>query len=318
MNERDLSLDIAKGIGMVLVIAGHLFISGYLHIKSVIFAFHMPLFFILAGYFSNISDISVLIKSSVRRLLLPYIFNGLVIAGFLVAVAQYGDAINKMMALVLPRGFSSKLIDFRFDCVIGATWFLIALFWTRLAFNFILKITPRRWTEIKKLVFILIASFLLSIGVIYMANNYTLLPFGIMEGLQGCVFIAIGYVSRRITIHYNQIHLAIAAFFILALAIRFAKLDMAPILYQRPVLAILGGCAGTYLICALSKHMYRVLPVNISNAFAVLGKESLFVLCVHNFCFIPQLYYHMGAFQGLLFHATTIVIVLTIKYIYEK
>lgn len=40
-------VDISKGIGMVLVIMGHLCVSASL--RNFIYSFHMPLFFILSG-----------------------------------------------------------------------------------------------------------------------------------------------------------------------------------------------------------------------------------------------------------------------------
>lgn len=43
------SIDIAKGIGMICLVLGHLFIIGSDSFK-MIFAFHMPLFFFLSGY----------------------------------------------------------------------------------------------------------------------------------------------------------------------------------------------------------------------------------------------------------------------------
>ena len=48
MNERLAIFDILKGIGILLVIVGHTFMK---EIGPYILAFHMPLFFIVAGYF---------------------------------------------------------------------------------------------------------------------------------------------------------------------------------------------------------------------------------------------------------------------------
>lgn len=48
MNKRLKEIDIAKGIGIILTIIGHR-TSG--NIQSFIYTFHMPLFFILSGFF---------------------------------------------------------------------------------------------------------------------------------------------------------------------------------------------------------------------------------------------------------------------------
>ena len=64
-------LDIAKGIAILLVIVGHT-VNNPSIIRQVIFSFHMPLFFILAGYTFRIKPWGELLKTSATRLLVPY------------------------------------------------------------------------------------------------------------------------------------------------------------------------------------------------------------------------------------------------------
>lgn len=47
---RDITFDMMKGIGIILVIIGHL-AHGFGWLVPAIYTFHMPLFFILSGYF---------------------------------------------------------------------------------------------------------------------------------------------------------------------------------------------------------------------------------------------------------------------------
>lgn len=52
MKERETYIDIAKGIGIILVVIGHL--HGINHIiHDFFYLFHMPLFFIISGYLYN-------------------------------------------------------------------------------------------------------------------------------------------------------------------------------------------------------------------------------------------------------------------------
>lgn len=54
--ERDTSIDIMKGILIILVIVGHMTdISNSL--RGMIYSFHMPAFFILAGCFFKIDSV---------------------------------------------------------------------------------------------------------------------------------------------------------------------------------------------------------------------------------------------------------------------
>lgn len=63
-------IDMAKGLAIVCVVLGH---SGYSTIELFVNSFHMPLFFIIAGYtFNSKKDASSFITQKSIRLLLPY------------------------------------------------------------------------------------------------------------------------------------------------------------------------------------------------------------------------------------------------------
>ena len=49
--QRDTTFDIMKGIGILLVLLGHVY--EWKAIGHFVYSFHMPLFFIVAGYFSK-------------------------------------------------------------------------------------------------------------------------------------------------------------------------------------------------------------------------------------------------------------------------
>ena len=49
VSDRVLFIDIARGISILLMIAGHVLTNGIK--RSIIFSFHMPLFIIVSGYF---------------------------------------------------------------------------------------------------------------------------------------------------------------------------------------------------------------------------------------------------------------------------
>lgn len=122
MNRRDDSIDVAKSVGMFLVIFGHT--SKSLDYSNLlIYSFHMPLFFLLSGIFHK-QQISFyqLIKSKCRSLLLPYVFFSLFAYFFyLLWVLIFGD-INAF-------DFNSiyKIIPFN-TTISVALWFFISLF----------------------------------------------------------------------------------------------------------------------------------------------------------------------------------------------
>lgn len=83
-------LDIAKGIGIILVVFGHSItqynnqVSGiWSVIYNFIYSFHMPFFFLISGILStrlldkSIQEKKVSIRKKAVRLLVPYFFIGL-------------------------------------------------------------------------------------------------------------------------------------------------------------------------------------------------------------------------------------------------
>lgn len=86
---RNLSLDIAKGIGILLVVIGHTMspiMDGNLVMEKcyqILYVFHMPLFFLLSGLVSsrmidnssmNLKGKTELLKQRAIRLMIPYVF----------------------------------------------------------------------------------------------------------------------------------------------------------------------------------------------------------------------------------------------------
>ncbi|MCQ2252102.1 MAG: acyltransferase family protein [Bacteroidales bacterium] len=66
---RHINIDILKGIGIILVILGHVHKGG---VYGWIYSFHMPLFFILSGLFFKPSNELFFIKF--KRIIIPYLF----------------------------------------------------------------------------------------------------------------------------------------------------------------------------------------------------------------------------------------------------
>lgn len=59
---RDVRFDIMRGIGILLMMLGHIPIEGVAY--NVIYSFHMPMFFILAGYFAK--DVQLNFRGGIR------------------------------------------------------------------------------------------------------------------------------------------------------------------------------------------------------------------------------------------------------------
>ena len=121
-------LDYLKGIGIILVILGHsALFKGfnlldkeryfiYYYITNFIYSFHMPLFFIIAGFLSNKEyKIKSFYISKIKRLLIPYIFVNIV------------DYIPRQLFSSFVNNSSNSLVKVIFYSGV-ATWFVYTLF----------------------------------------------------------------------------------------------------------------------------------------------------------------------------------------------
>ena len=74
-NKRLDYLDVAKGIGILLVILGHCQLGRIGEMHSLIYSFHMPLFFFVSGVcFSNKYDFTSLAVKRFKQMILPTIY----------------------------------------------------------------------------------------------------------------------------------------------------------------------------------------------------------------------------------------------------
>lgn len=134
-----IELDYLKGIAIILVILGHSFsftgfdllnkekYFAYYYIFNTIYSFHMPLFFIVAGFLSNKEYfIKPFYLSKIKRLLIPYIFINII------------DYIPRHMFKNFVNNSENSLFRIIFYSGV-ATWFIYTLFMIFLIFPFLDK-----------------------------------------------------------------------------------------------------------------------------------------------------------------------------------
>lgn len=137
MDQRNRTLDIAKGIGICLVVLGHI----QNPTQPYIYGFHMPMFFILSGMFFKekyLDEPIRYVKSRFQRLLLPFLLIN-IFAYFIFPheVAPWWRMFGIVSAIDYPNS------------MLGAVWFLKTLFVVSLMFYVFLSIY-RRWSHLGK------------------------------------------------------------------------------------------------------------------------------------------------------------------------
>ena len=96
---RILAFDLLKGIGILLVILGHIEIPSPL--KNIIYNFHMPLFFFVSGCFFKAVPLHFFLKKKWHQLLIPWLFFATILFLFLFVLNFY-DTHSLTTALWTP------------------------------------------------------------------------------------------------------------------------------------------------------------------------------------------------------------------------
>ncbi|MGI6218701.1 MAG: acyltransferase family protein [Bacteroidaceae bacterium] len=181
------AFDIMKGIAILLMIVGHT--TGKIPLlRDFIFSFHMPLFFLLSGYFFRPAPVGLALKKNFKRLYVPYLFTALLLALHMMTVAYcngqdvWGVGLVRLRATLLGSG-APLVLGMR--PAIGAIWFLAALFWALLWLNLALR------TRFPLLVCLLLAA------LSFALQGEIFLPQSIQPACSATLFLYIGYSARR-------------------------------------------------------------------------------------------------------------------------
>lgn len=287
-------VDVARGIAMLCVIFGHMNVGP---IKTVIFSFHMPFFFLVGGYFQRKKEFGLFLKSSAKRLLVPYLFTGCCLVALSCACnalkiyLQSTDVwqprhllVEWIKALLLGSGGRKDFLLIHSEITVGAIWFLLAIFFSQLCVNVLAE---------KPLGFLWISA-LAAIGIF--SADFFWIPLSIQSAAVASVFVAIGYLYKQkghdLTELVKNKYIVVTCFgiWLLYVVLTFVfppRLSIAAAKMPKGPLDYIGSTAGTIVILWISHILSRV---SIMRGFlSWFGKNSLIVLCFHliEFTIIP-------------------------------
>ncbi len=138
--KRNLQLDVLKGIGILLVIIGHISSNGILN--RWIYSFHMPLFFFISGvvyYLSNQVDVKTFFKKKFRGLIVPYLIFAIITFIYWGAIERYLrdsreiSVGNQFLEIFISQGGDES---HEYNVVL---WFLPCLFMMEIIFDWLCK-----------------------------------------------------------------------------------------------------------------------------------------------------------------------------------
>lgn len=267
-NNRIEWLDTAKGIGVVLVILGHLWYScKYPIVNRFIYSFHMPMFFTLSGFVKkNNKDVKKgeAIKKLLWRLLIPAYL------GIILLLPFYFNNVNQIdiktfLKLVF---YLNGELPYNLPC-----WFFIVLFEVKLIDLFIGVFDK---TIIKSLYGVL---FFGAAWILYVKPIYV--PFGLNRCVMALAFFYFGSVLSDLykkidnKIVMSLVGIVSCVIFTFA-ALHNDKVTMYGWYLGKYWLFVLSGISGTIALCLVS-----MLVSKYEKIFKSIAKKSVIIVCTH-------------------------------------
>lgn len=305
MQKRNPVIDILKGLGIILMVAGH---SGF-PFTRFIYLFHMAIFFMASGFCfksESSANVGTTIKFIKRRFIIlwlpyvvwttlfsllhnvfislnvytnnPLIFNYTDIErGGLTDIWSYKTILkNICMSLLLSGGTQMG----------GALWFICILMKISLLyifFDFIIK----RFLKNTLIIQAILSVLLLCTGFIFHLRGISFLSFDKVLSYY-CLFY-FGFclksfnICERFDSWYSRLFIFTGAFIILIICKHFGRIELADTHYTNPVFLIITSVCGWMFLYELSYFISK--NRKLADGIIVIGKNTIAVVILHFLCF---------------------------------
>ena len=252
-------LDVVKGIGIILVVVGHIYSNRT--VFNWLYSFHMPLFFIAAGLVYRKKPILVDIRRRIQSIVVPYFsLGGLLLIYWQLLERKFRDS-DKSFANSFMGLFSGQYDNLDFNVHL---WFLPCFFVTVVLYNILVNVGGKLATYIV-VAMMSLSSILLSISG---------LPWGIDRAFYYIGFYAVGALGAENTKYVDIVNKKIcrALIAVLLLAVNFTLSYYNQINGIMSWVTALIGVAGIVMLSC---------TINESKLLQYFGRISLIVLCIH-------------------------------------
>lgn len=250
-------LDILKGIGIILVAIGHIYSNRT--VFNWLYSFHMPLFFLAAGWVYKERSILTDIKRRIQTIVVPYFsFGFLVLIYWQVIERRFRDSdmsfIDSLFGLF--SGYYDNL-DFNVHL-----WFLPCFFVTVVLFNILVNLGGRKIAYI--------VSALMSLIYIILPMPELLWGFNRVFKYIGFYAVGVFLAGRGTRIVDRKIRTGVVAAVLLILNFLLSLHNLTTGIMWFVTAFI--GVAAVILVSRL---------INENKILQYLGRISLIVLCIH-------------------------------------
>ena len=268
-------VDAAKAIAIILVIIGHCYWNSAIpRLSNLIYSFHMPLFFIVSGFFLKNLEVKNAIEKYAKAYLWPYLIIGIlmILLGFFKSMIQQESLHNIICEIIVRIMWGSNCesqIIFGNIPYIGPSWFLLALFWGCIAITVLNKIKDR----VAQICLLALAA---SFSVC--SSKIIKMPLSLQGGAICVTYLYIGnYIVREQLI--NRIYglpkwiklMALVLWLMVAVFISGIYIGSGVLGYS--IVGFIVSLIGTFFVLGMCKHF--------KLHFSWVGRNTLYILCGH-------------------------------------
>lgn len=323
--ERNKTLDIAKGIAIILMVIGHCYSTSNC-ILTLIYGFHMPLFFMISGiiYGKRIIEneqYEFSVPHIVIKFMKPYFSWSVMFALFLIILQTIG---GKLDVASLCSNYLWEIISLQ---GVSVLWYLPCVLLTELIFIFLNKMCRK---------------FLLPVGVgLYLVA--LLFPVDGELNVFWRSFIGLGFfmIGNYIPVlvdkfrkvmdfyHISVIVTCVCIFFLYVItSMRNGMVSLVDLKFNNPLLYTVNAVLGSVSFLFLSALLSSRVKTRCIDVLTYFGRKTLFVLEAHMFLIevIRLIDYKMfgnilpklGLVEGIVFGLLVCSILWMLSALYEK
>ena len=277
---REECMDIAKGVAILAVIAGHVNTPGIT--ARIIYSFHIPLFFIINGYFVKNYDIHKTFLRSCKSLITPYII---------------GTVMEMLCEMVNAKNISSCLSSVEmltWDMIGGLCkpnpnfplfhgtwdlWFLPCLFLSRNIFVVLMNLTETQ--KYKWIIRVFVFLFLAKMGQMLGFSGY--FPWGLEIALISLPFLLFGHFMRKYKVLECNASYVLAVLCLIVWGVLLSKhhyMELAMHYYPYFYVEIIEAVLASFFVICFSKVLEKCFLV--SDCLQWIGRYSIVILLLHN------------------------------------
>lgn len=300
----DKSIAIAKCFGIIFIVSGHCCAMGgngyqsiiQTEISNYIYLFHVPLFFMLSGYFFStkyLNEKFIFVRKRITGLWLPYVkwtilflvlHNTLYTNGF---YANWKEQIPIYYNLHENLALVAKSFLFKAnDQLIGGFWFIPVLFYCSifsLTIVYLLKHSLKTLNYNLITIIAIITSLSLSV---YLIESSTHLFFCMV--LCASAIYLTGFLARNIELksRYNKVIFLTTSTIVVIICSNLNPTNFLSLKQWYDVLILYGtGCLGTWTWVIISRYIAQSSKTKVINLLTYIGENTMIILALHFTCF---------------------------------